>query len=79
MGWLERALDPVFGYPTVVRFSWQTVRTLLTKRAHAVRWTDEPAPITSYFSASEETERKAHEARRNEAWRELKLAPVSAF
>ena len=27
--WLRSNLDPVFGFPRLVRFSWQTVTTLL--------------------------------------------------
>lgn len=36
--WLLRYLDPVFGYPQLVRFSWSTARTLMDSRGVAVRW-----------------------------------------
>ena len=36
--WLKTNLDPVFGYPTVVRFSWSTCRELLEDRAVEVQW-----------------------------------------
>ena len=41
MRWLKSAVDPVFGFPKLVRFSWTTVKTLLDKEAAAVKWTDE--------------------------------------
>lgn len=36
--WLKTAIDPVFGFPNIVRFSWTTVKVLLEKHAHAVKW-----------------------------------------
>ncbi|KAF9484369.1 ribonuclease HII [Pholiota conissans] len=39
--WLKTAVDPVFGYPNLVRFSWTTVKVILEKSAHAVKWTDD--------------------------------------
>jgi ribonuclease H2 subunit A len=36
--WLKGAVDPVFGFPKIVRFSWTTVKTLLDKEAHGVKW-----------------------------------------
>ncbi|KJA26280.1 hypothetical protein HYPSUDRAFT_181046 [Hypholoma sublateritium FD-334 SS-4] len=39
--WLKSAVEPVFGFPNIVRFSWTTVKVLLEKHAHAVKWTDE--------------------------------------
>lgn len=36
--WLENNVDPVFGFPNIVRFSWQTVKTILTKRGVDVKW-----------------------------------------
>lgn len=36
--WLEAHLDPVFGLPSLVRFSWSTAARLLEERAAAVRW-----------------------------------------
>jgi ribonuclease H2 subunit A len=35
--------------PNIARFSWQTVKTLLEKHAHKVKWADEPATIQRYF------------------------------
>ncbi|KAF5341992.1 hypothetical protein D9611_001530 [Ephemerocybe angulata] len=39
--WLKGAIDPIFGFPKLVRFSWTTVKVLLDKQAAAVKWTDE--------------------------------------
>ncbi|KAF8896385.1 ribonuclease H-like domain-containing protein [Infundibulicybe gibba] len=39
--WLKKALDPTFGFPRLVRFSWTTVKVLLEKNGHAVKWIDE--------------------------------------
>ena len=36
--WLAANLDPVFGFPSVVRFSWQTAQKLLEERAAKVSW-----------------------------------------
>lgn len=35
---MEAHLDPVFGFPGIVRFSWQTCTRLLDERAIPVRW-----------------------------------------
>ncbi|KAK1803020.1 hypothetical protein P4O66_021556, partial [Electrophorus voltai] len=39
--WLLKYLDPVFGYPQFVRFSWSTAQTLLDSKAFAVHWDDD--------------------------------------
>ncbi|KAJ3562308.1 hypothetical protein NP233_g9658 [Leucocoprinus birnbaumii] len=39
--WLKGNLEPTFGFPKLVRFSWTTVKLLLEKDAHKVKWTDE--------------------------------------
>ena len=36
--WLEAHLDPVFGFPNLVRFSWQTCVRILEESATAVQW-----------------------------------------
>ncbi|XP_049644389.1 ribonuclease H2 subunit A [Suncus etruscus] len=54
--WLRKHVDPVFGFPQFVRFSWSTAQSLLEKEAQSVQWEDSPAEeqkglarITSYF------------------------------
>ncbi|XP_056136853.1 ribonuclease H2 subunit A [Lampris incognitus] len=39
--WLLKYLDPVFGYPQFVRFSWSTAQTLMDDNAVAVHWDDD--------------------------------------
>lgn len=36
--WLKTAVNPVFGFPDLVRFSWTTVKVILEKSAHSVKW-----------------------------------------
>ncbi|KDE05667.1 hypothetical protein MVLG_04038 [Microbotryum lychnidis-dioicae p1A1 Lamole] len=77
VAWLEQNVHPVFGYPNVVRFSWQTVKTILDKKAAKVKWIDEPATIQKYFSAEAETD--APRQKQYGAWTDFGLSSVSAF
>lgn len=36
--WLGAALEPLFGFPELTRFSWQTVSRLLEDRGPKVTW-----------------------------------------
>lgn len=36
--WLQDNVDPVFGFPSLVRFSWSTCVGILEQRCHSVRW-----------------------------------------
>lgn len=36
--WLLKYLDPVFGYPQFVRFSWSTAQTLMESKGVTVHW-----------------------------------------
>uniref|UniRef100_A0A8R1TKK1 Ribonuclease n=1 Tax=Onchocerca volvulus TaxID=6282 RepID=A0A8R1TKK1_ONCVO len=53
---LLEAVDQVFGYPNLVRFSWKTAEVLLYKKTVNCKWSDpESAPgstITSFFKPS---------------------------
>ncbi|KAM0749270.1 ribonuclease [Meredithblackwellia eburnea MCA 4105] len=71
--WLENNVDPVFGFPNIVRFSWQTVKTILTKRAVEVKWDDEPSNIQKYFSGQPAASAKVP------LWKDFALTSVSAF
>uniref|UniRef100_A0A8C9UNQ6 Ribonuclease n=1 Tax=Spermophilus dauricus TaxID=99837 RepID=A0A8C9UNQ6_SPEDA len=55
--WLKKHVEPVFGFPQFVRFSWSTAQTILEKEAADVLWWDSPAQdlegperITAYFN-----------------------------
>ncbi|PFH52972.1 hypothetical protein AMATHDRAFT_138731 [Amanita thiersii Skay4041] len=39
--WLRENLDPTFGFPKIVRFSWATVKVMLENNGHAVKWIDD--------------------------------------
>ncbi|PIA16028.1 ribonuclease H2 subunit A-like protein [Coemansia reversa NRRL 1564] len=39
--WLRDSLDPVFGYPGIIRFSWSTCKKLLDECAVRVSWPDD--------------------------------------
>ncbi|KAH0517029.1 Ribonuclease H2 subunit A [Microtus ochrogaster] len=61
--WLRKHVDPVFGFPQFVRFSWSTAQAILEKEAESVTWEDsaaeedpeQPGKITSYFSHGPQT------------------------
>jgi ribonuclease H2 subunit A len=40
--WLRNSIEPVFGMPKIVRFSWSTVKVLLEKEGKAVEWSVSP-------------------------------------
>ncbi|XP_069738496.1 ribonuclease H2 subunit A isoform X1 [Phaenicophaeus curvirostris] len=56
--WLRRHLQPVFGFPGFVRFSWGTAQELLRREGVPVEWADEdhqadpaaPSSLLSYFA-----------------------------
>ncbi|OBZ72190.1 Ribonuclease H2 subunit A [Grifola frondosa] len=52
--WIKTSLDPTFGFPSFVRFSWTTVKVVLEKDAHAVQWTDEgqESLVTAFHTAT---------------------------
>ncbi|KAI0367755.1 ribonuclease H2 subunit A [Pilatotrama ljubarskyi] len=39
--WIKNTLEPTFGYPSLARFSWATIKVVLDKDAHAVEWIDD--------------------------------------
>ncbi|KAF9100773.1 Ribonuclease H2 subunit A [Mortierella sp. GBA35] len=55
--WLKSNMDPIFGYPNIIRFSWQTCKTLLDESGKTVRWPDDDEShsqprITALFGQS---------------------------
>ncbi|XP_045718879.1 ribonuclease H2 subunit A isoform X2 [Mirounga angustirostris] len=60
--WLRKHVEPVFGFPQFVRFSWRTAQSILEKEAEGVLWEDSPTGdqegsgrIMSYFSKGPRT------------------------
>ncbi|CDO73713.1 hypothetical protein BN946_scf185015.g41 [Trametes cinnabarina] len=39
--WIKNSLDPIFGYPSLARFSWATIKVVLEKDAYPVKWIDD--------------------------------------
>lgn len=39
--WMSNSIDPVFGYPSIVRFSWSTCQEKLDSKAFEFKWPDE--------------------------------------
>ncbi|KAL1759350.1 ribonuclease H-like domain-containing protein [Schizophyllum commune] len=51
--WLAAAVEPTFGFPRAVRFSWATSKVILDKHAHAVQWIDDgDAALTAAFQSA---------------------------
>ncbi|PRP85398.1 ribonuclease H2 subunit A-like [Planoprotostelium fungivorum] len=52
--WMEETLDPIFGFPSLVRFSWKNCDLMLKKNAADVKWEEEmnlpPKNRAKYFS-----------------------------
>lgn len=44
--WLREHMDPVFGFPGLVRFSWKTSHTLLENNGSKLDWYDVPIGLT---------------------------------
>ncbi len=38
--WLQNSFHPVFGFPSIVRFSWSTVKKILEEQGESVEWGD---------------------------------------
>lgn len=49
--WIVDSLERTFGFPSLVRFSWTTVKVVLEKSAHPVKWIDEQEPLLSSFGS----------------------------
>jgi len=82
--WLKDIMDPIFGFPQFVRFSWSTCSKILEQSAPLVRWEDDDeeegapvkmAPITSFF-AQKEAKAKVNTCK---FFVERRLVPVCDF
>ena len=72
--WLARSVDRVFGYPSVVRFSWSTARNVLETRAARVTFDDLKAE-----AQQQPTLAQAIKRRRCQYFEEVRLLPVDQF
>ncbi|GJE88649.1 ribonuclease H2 subunit A [Phanerochaete sordida] len=53
VAWIKSSLEPTFGFPSIVRFSWTTVKVALEKHGHKVDWIDDgQASLTQAFSSA---------------------------
>ena len=52
--WLAENVDPVFGYPSIVRFSWQTTKTILEPSGTTSK-EQQPRKIAKVTFSSEDT------------------------
>lgn len=77
VAWLEKHLDPLFGFPSIARQSWGTVRQLLERRGVKVKWCEEESAnsIRSYFQSAKPGEDRERPA----LFKELALTPVSVL
>ncbi|KAJ2087532.1 hypothetical protein IW138_004902 [Coemansia sp. RSA 986] len=56
--WLKSSVDPVFGYPDIIRFSWSTCVKLLDDLAVPVAWPDDDDEATSAKSGKKASSTK---------------------
>ncbi|XP_071827797.1 ribonuclease H2 subunit A-like [Apostichopus japonicus] len=50
--WLSENVDPIFGFPRFIRFSWSTASNILEKKAAIVEWEDDDEEEVAKGSAS---------------------------
>jgi len=82
--WLQQCVDPVFGFPQFVRFSWSTCQLILEQKVAPVSWDDDDevdesakgtAPITSFFGKKVEDKTKE----RHHFFQDRFLEPVTGL
>ncbi|CAG8668040.1 10245_t:CDS:2, partial [Acaulospora morrowiae] len=76
--WLKNNIDPVFGFPRIMRFSWATCETILEKDAVSVTWSEEAisqGPINRLFSRNE----KKQEESTSRLFQDMNIKYVSEF
>ncbi|KAG6820950.1 hypothetical protein H0H93_009186 [Arthromyces matolae] len=73
--WLAQSIEPTFGFPNIARFSWTTVKLILDKSAHPVKWTDEgQASLIAAFETG-----KGREKDRCAVTKDLKLISLGTL
>ncbi|KZT40444.1 ribonuclease H2 subunit A [Sistotremastrum suecicum HHB10207 ss-3] len=73
--WLKDSVEPTFGYPSLARFSWGTVRVALDKAAHKVEWIDdgEKTLVNAFQTAT------GHDKGRSAVARDLAIHSVDSL
>jgi ribonuclease H2 subunit A len=51
--WLANNVDSVFGFPSIVRFSWKTSHVMLTDQGKKANWHDIPESVQNGFNKAE--------------------------
>lgn len=83
--WLRASLEPVFGFPSLVRFSWATAKNLMKDSCVPVTWHDE---VDEEFDDSSSANQprldafltgRSKIAARPPVFRRLHLTPVTSF
>ncbi|GHJ84842.1 hypothetical protein NliqN6_1244 [Naganishia liquefaciens] len=69
--YLKAAFDPIFGYPSIVRFSWGTVKIAMDKNGIPCTWTDDPV-LTNRMKFFE----SPLDAGKPRLWKEIGLSSV---
>jgi ribonuclease H2 subunit A len=80
--WLRDNFDPVFGFPSLVRFSWSTCTKLIEQNGFEVEWNDERdaiAPDQSSLSQFFSDAKKSGEHVRGKFFQDKKLSLVSKW
>ncbi|KAH9972887.1 hypothetical protein BGW80DRAFT_1252584 [Lactifluus volemus] len=78
--WVKDSLERIFGYPSIARFSWTTIKVALDDRAHAVecfsfqRIDDGQSPLLKAFENG-----VGHDKDRCKATKDLYLSSVSTL
>lgn len=62
---LQENIDPVFGFPRLVRFSWATAEKVIQSKALPMKFEDDSLPVKSrpisnYFSGDKPPVRPRH-------------------
>lgn len=48
--WIKESLERTFGYPSIARFSWTTIKVVLDGKAHEVKWYAMLDQLTTYLT-----------------------------
>lgn len=80
---LAQNIDPVFGFPQLVRFSWSTSELILKSKGVPVEWEDteeqenQTASVKKFFTAVNDSKGGKGCPRRHPYFTERKLKPAS--